>query len=222
MNVLVIAPHRDDEILGCGGTIAKHIHTGNNVYVCFMTIGLESMFSNEIIQAGINEAKSCHDFLGITKTFNIDFPAALLDTVDKYKINGSLSKVINEVKPEVVYIPHYGDMHTDHQIVADAAMVALRPNGSHKVKEIYSYETLSETEWNYPEQQIAFIPNIYNDITEFLNIKIQSMSYYNSQLINFPHPRSLDAIEHLARYRGSQVLVNSAECFRLIRRIDTE
>lgn len=220
MNVLVIAPHRDDEILGCGGTMAKYIDSGNNVFVCFVTTGLEEMFDKELIQSGIEEARKCHAFLGIKETFNLRFPAALLDSVEKYKLNAALLKVINDVAPDIVYIPHYGDMHTDHQIVADAAMVALRPNGKHKVKEVYAYETLSETEWNYPEQHIAFIPNVYNDISSYLDKKIKCMSYYNSQLYDFPHPRSLQSLKYLAYLRGSQVLVEAAECFKLIRKLD--
>lgn len=215
--ILVIAPHRDDEILGCGGTIIKHIESGNQVYICFVTKGLESMFSKSLIQSGIDEANECHKYIGITKTFNLDFPAALLDSVEKYRINAALVKVVNEVCPDIVYIPHYGDMHTDHQIVADAAMVALRPNGQHRVCEIYSYETLSETEWNYPEQHIVFIPTVYSDITKQFEKKINAMQYYKSQLYEYPHPRSLKAIEYMASYRGSQVLIEKCECFRLIR-----
>lgn len=219
MNVLVIAPHRDDEIIGCGGTIAKHIEDKDIVNIVFCTKPSESMFSKEFIEKIKKESILCHDFLGVNQTFELDFDAVTLESIQKYKLNKALSCIINSTKPDIVYIPHYGDMHSDHKVVSDCAMVALRPNGTHKVKEIYSYETLSETEWNYTDATYAFIPTIWNDITDFIDIKLKAMSYYESQLYDFPHPRSLEAIEYLSKYRGSTVLVNAAECFKLIRKI---
>lgn len=220
MNVLIIAPHRDDEIIGCGGTIAKHIVNKDIVNVVFCTKPNETLASSELIDQIKMESKLCHEFLGIKETIELDFEAVTLESIEKYMLNKALSDVINHIKPDIVYIPHYGDMHSDHKIVSDCAMVALRPNGKHKVKEIYSYETLSETEWNYTDSNYVFIPNFWNDISDYMEIKLKAMSFYKSQLYNFPHPRSLDAIKYLAKYRGSTVLLDSAECFRLIRHIN--
>lgn len=217
--ILVIAPHPDDEILGCGGMILRSIHAGDTVSVCVITVGKDDMFPKELIKKGRDEQKKCHEYMGIAKTCYLDFPAARLDSVEKHQLNAAIGTIIHEIKPDVLYIPHYGDMHTDHRIVADAAMVCARPIGDHVIKEIYSYETLSETEWNYPEQQITFIPNVYVDITDCLEEKLEAMRFFQSQLRPFPHPRSLKALESLALHRGSQVSTVAAECFRLVRKI---
>ena len=110
-------------------------------------------------------------------------------------------------------------MHSDHRIVSSAAMVGLRPINSHKVLEIYSYETLSETEWNIPSVKNVFLPNTWVDITKYLDKKLEAMGMYATQIKKFPHPRSLEAIESLAKLRGSTIGVHAAEAFSLIRRI---
>ena len=219
MNVLVVAPHADDEILGVGGTIAKYINEGHDVFVCIVTRGHPSMFSQEVINKLRCETKNSHKYLGIKETFFLELPAVLLSETPRHQINKKINDVINVVKPDVVFIPHFGDMHQDHYIVSQSAMVAVRPIMQHKVLEVYSYETLSETEWNTPHASNAFIPNTYVDISNYLEKKLKAMSYFTTQLNKFPHPRSLEAIESLARLRGSTIGVNAAEAFCLIRRI---
>lgn len=219
MNILVIAPHADDEILGVGGTISRYISEGNDVYVCIATRGYEPRFSSVLSEKVLKEANSCHKLLGIKQTYYLDFPASMLEKIERNELNDKLLDVVNAVKPEIVFIPHFGDMQKDHEIIANAAMVILRPKYKHKVPIIYSYETLSETEWNIPHATNAFIPNVYIDITQFLNTKLEAMEQYQSQLDNFPNPRSLEAIKSLAKYRGSTINVNAAEAFALIRQI---
>jgi len=219
MNILVIAPHADDEILGVGGTIAKYIAEGHNVYICIVTCGHPSMFSHESIKNVKKEAKDSHSFLGIKDTIFLNLPAVLISEVPKYEINEKIYNVLDRINPDIVFIPHFGDMHLDHNIVSQSVMVGARPIKSHKIMEIYSYETLSETEWNIPHMSKAFIPNTYVDISRYLEKKISAMSFYASQLKDFPHPRSLDAIISLAKYRGSTIGVNAAEAFCLIRKI---
>lgn len=217
--VLVIAPHADDEILGVGGAMARDIAEGNQVYVCIVTHGEKPLFSDEVVAKIREETKKAHEFLGITKTYFLEYPAVMLEQVPRHELNGKIMDVINEVKPDEVYIPHAGDMQKDHQLVSEAVMVAVRPKYAHKVKAVYAYETLSETEWNIPNTVNAFIPNVFLDITTFLEQKKQALTYYSSQISDFPDPRSLEALEALARYRGSTIKVQAAEAFLLIREI---
>lgn len=219
MNVLVIAPHPDDEIIGVGGTIAKRVSEGHNVYVCVVTKAFPPLFSEEIVEQGRKECRTADALLGVKKTIFLDAPAVMLETVPRYELNDKIFKTIKDIKPDEVYIPHRGDMQLDHKMIVDAAMVALRPKYEHKVKRIYAYETLSETGWDIPNVTNEFIPTVYEDISETLNMKIETMKIFKSQLSDFPNARSVDAIEALARYRGATVSTNAAEAFSLIREI---
>lgn len=217
--VLVFAPHPDDEILGCGGTMIKHIEAGDEVYVCIATKGCMPLFSTESVNKTRSEALECHKSIGVKKTFFLDFPAAMMEKVERYEMNGKILDVIKEVQPDVVFIPHWGDMQKDHQMVADACMVALRPKYEPKAKTIYSYETMSETAWNAPNVQNEFIPNVFVDISDTLNKKIKALSVFKSQLSEFPDARSLEAVEALAKYRGALMHFKAVEAFMLIRQL---
>ena len=209
---LVFSPHNDDETLGAGGTILKLAKSGYNVVVCEVTSGK----SFSIIQP---EAINAHRILGVSKTIFLELPTCQLEGLPKIQLNEEFYKVVSAYQPEIVFIPHYGDMHLDHRWVAEGAMVAVRPLVAPYIKKVLSYETLSETEWNTPSVNNAFIPNVWVDISEELDGKISAMECYQSQLRAFPHPRSLDAIRALARYRGSTVGVQAAEAFMLVRGI---
>ena len=217
--ILAIAPHNDDEILGLGGSLLKHIDEGDDVFVCIVTRGYPPLFPEEGTALNKEETKRCHTYMGVSKTYSFELPAAMMETVERYKLNEMFVELIQEVKPDVVYIPHYGDMQKDHQMAVDAAMVALRPKYNHVVKRIYAYETLSETGWNVPNVQNEFIPNAYVDISAYLEKKLECMRFYNSQLADFPQARSLEAIEHLARYRGALMGMKAAEAFMIIREL---
>lgn len=219
MKVLVVAPHADDEVLGVGGTIAKYIDEGHEVYVCVMTSGHPSMFPQQVLNKLRNEALEAHNFLCVKKSFFLDLPAVMLSEVPKHEVNKKIKEVIDEVQPDVVFIPHFGDLHLDHYIVSQATMVCVRPIKDHRILEVYSYETLSETEWNIPHISNAFIPNTYIDITGYLDKKKAAMEYFTTQIKEFPHPRSIEAIESLAKLRGSTIGVKAAEAFCLIRKI---
>lgn len=219
MNILVIAPHADDEVLGVGATMAKHIDKGDNVYICIVTRGVKPLFDDEYMDKLRNETLLAHKILGSVKTYFLEFPSVMLEQIPRYEINNRIFNVVQEVKPDIVYMPHFGDMQKDHQIVAEAVMVAVRPKYEHAVKHIYSYETLSETGWNIPNTQNEFIPNVYEDISDYLDKKLEVMSAYESQLSDYPNPRSIEAIEALAKYRGSTVNLRAAEAFMLIREI---
>jgi LmbE family N-acetylglucosaminyl deacetylase len=219
MKILVIAPHADDEILGVGATIAKFTAEGHKVYVCIVTRGYSPLFSDELTETILSESLACHLLLGIEESFYLDFPASMIETADRNELNERLLEIVEKVKPDIVYIPHCGDMQKDHQLVAEASMVVLRPKYQHKVKTIFSYEILSETEWSIPNSSNIFIPNTYIDVSNYLQLKLDAMKRYQSQLIDFPHPRSLIAMEALAKYRGSTINVKAAEAFVLIRQI---
>lgn len=217
--ILVIAPHADDEILGVGGTMARYISEGNEVYVCIVTHGEKPLFSDEIVSTIRKETLLAHEMLGIKKTFFLEFPAVMLEQIPRYQLNGKIMEVVQTVEPDIVYIPHVGDMQKDHQLVNEAAMVAVRPKYAHKIAKVYAYETLSETEWNIPNTTNAFIPTVYTDIADFLEMKKKTLACFETQVAPFPNPRSLEAVEALAKYRGSTVGVLAAEAFILIREI---
>ena len=197
----------------------KHIEAGDEVFVCIATKGCLPLFSPESVEKVRNEAKRCHKLIGVKKTFFLDFPAAMMEKVERYEMNGKVLDVIREVQPDIVFIPHWGDMQKDHQMVADACMVALRPKYEPKVKTIYSYETMSETAWNAPNVQNEFIPNVFVDISNTLKKKIKALSVFKSQLSEFPDARSLEAVEALAKYRGALMHFKAAEAFMLIRQL---
>ena len=217
--ILVFAPHPDDEILGCGGTLLENIRYGNDVYVCIVTKGVAPLFSEEHTRKNQDDALRCHRFMGVKDTFFLDFPSTKLEMVDRAELNDRILRVVRQILPDEVYIPHYGDMQLDHRIVAEACMVAVRPKYSPQTARIYGYETMSETGWSAPNVQNAFIPNVYVDISNSLKGKKEAMSFYSMQVGDFPDARSVDAIEALARYRGAQMHMIAAEAFMLIREL---
>jgi len=219
MKVLVVAPHPDDEVLGCGGTMARHSVQGDRVYVLVVTRGIPEIFPPEEIERTRQELRRAHKMLGVTDTLFLDYPAPKLDTVPEYKLAEAISEVIHVLQPDILYIPHRGDIHVDHKAVYNAAMVASRPVDDMFIQRILCYETLSETEWGALSESSAFVPNVFIDITRFLNKKLEAMASYRSQLKNEPHPRSLRSIKALAYLRGGTVGVHAAEAFVLVREI---
>lgn len=220
--VLVVAPHCDDEILGCGGVIAKHISKDHPVYVAVVTngnLGAPEIFPEEGTKQVRSEALRAHDLLGVTDTFFLDFPAPRLDTIPSYKLSLKISELITQHKITTLYIPHRGDIHKDHRISYEASLVAARPTNGCTVKKIYAYETLSETEWAPPFGDDAFIPTVFEDIGDYLDKKLEAFKCYESQIKTFPHSRSLHAIEAMSNFRGSTVGIKNAEAFMLVREI---
>jgi len=225
--ILVVAAHPDDEVLGCGGTIAKLSRVrggGAEVYLLILGEGMTSRYekrekgmqSMELkkLKSNINAAVK---ILGIKKTFVHDFPDNRFDSVALLDIVKVVERVKSEVKPDVIYTHHRGDLNIDHRATYDAVLTACRPIQGETVREIYSFEVLSSTEWNYPN---SFSPNAYVDISESIDKKIAAMKAYKSELKDWPHPRSGKAIEVLAQQRGCEVGLEYAEAFELIRKID--
>ncbi len=223
-NILILAPHPDDEVLGCGGMISKEVKNGNNVFVAIMTngnVGAPELFPIEGTKRGRVEAKKAHDLLGVKDTYFFDFPAPRLDNYASYKINISISKLLNDLEIDDLYIPHRGDIHKDHRVIYESALVAARPVKKQNVKRILSYETLSETEWAAPFGDDVFIPNVYIEISDDdLSNKVKAFECFSEPRIKFaPHSRSSDGIKTLAKYRGSTITTYYAEAFSLVREI---
>lgn len=216
MRLLIFAPHRDDEILGVGGTILKRKAAGDYVAVCVVTAreGMELPASTKIIH---EEMKQAHFFCGIDEYIGFPFWANNLENFTRQELNKAFFDAILKTRPDEVYLPFWGDMQKDHQIVTESAMVALREKYDHPVKRIYAYETLSETGINLPTENYSFIPNVFEDITDYLEDKKKALSFFKTQVHPFPDLRSLETIEALAKFRGATVNVKAAEAFMLIR-----
>jgi len=216
MKVLVIAPHPDDEILGCGGIMARYIAEGNEVYVCIAT----SSKNEEARVRNERYARSVHEKMGVKRTFFLDFAPCSLNLTDTRTLNKAIADVINEIHPEEVFIPFYGDMHTDHAAAAASAMVGLRPLAAPFVRAVYMYETLSETGWNFTAPDLVFNPNVYFDISSYIEDKICAMNMYGIKVQQDPHPRSPEGIRALAKYRGGTVGKFYAEAFMCVRSVN--
>jgi len=217
MKVLVVAPHPDDEVLGCGGTIAKHAKAGDEVHLCIVTKAYTPDWSEEFLKNRPMEVESARKILGVKQMYFLDFPTVKLDTIPQKTINDSLGTVFVKVRPDVVYMPHHGDVNKDHRIIFESCLVVARPI-RHIIRRLLSYETLSETEWGIPAE--PFVPNVYVNVTETIGKKIEAMNAYKSEIKQPPHPRSAEIIEALAKKRGSEINVKFAEAFMLIREIN--
>lgn len=218
--VLIIAPHPDDEVLGCGGNIKRMTNEGIEVFVVIVTRGKAGMFSEERILNVRSEARNAHKILGISETVFFDFPAPYLDQVSLADISIAISEVLQNYGIDTVYLPHFGDLHNDHKVTFSAGLVACRPLQGTRVKNIYSYETLSETEWAAPFSDNAFVPTRFVNITDFIDAKLDAMKCYKSQIKEFPNSRSFVSIKALAQLRGSTVGFHYAESFMIVRLIE--
>lgn len=219
-NILIVAAHTDDEALGCGGTIAKYVASGHSVYTMFMTNGVGSRdeFHQGSIYERQNAAKAAGRILGITKSFQLDFPDNQMDTVPLLNIIKQIERVINITKPSIIYTHHAGDLNVDHRITNSAVLTACRPQPTCAVESIYAFEVPSSTEWaGYT--QTNFLPNTYNEISDFFELKLKALLEYDHEIRSAPHARSLDNVSSLASYRGYSVGVKKAEAFMLIRAV---
>ena len=222
--ILILAAHPDDEVLGCGGTIAKLADKGAIIHVAFLADGV---FSRAVDQVKMQEdlrirrvaAQKACDILGIKSVFFGDFPDNRMDTVALLDITKGLENLIAKYKPEVVFTHHAGDVNIDHRCMHQAAVTACRPQRSHPVKTLLCFEVPSSTEWQLPGSAPVFAPNWYVDISDTLDRKFAALDAYAAEMRAWPHPRSQQAVEHLARWRGATVGVNAAEAFMLGRQL---
>ena len=218
MRVLIFAPHRDDEILGCGGTMLKRKAAGDHITVCLVT-AREGDELPPWTQRIHDEMKRSHEFVGVDEYIGFPFGANKLEEFTRLDFNKAFDDAVRKVQPDEVYLPLWGDMQKDPQMTVAGALVALRAKNSCAPKRIYAYETLSETGINVPSMNNAFVPTVYEDISDYLEGKLEAMSFYQSQMHPYPDLRSREAVEALARFRGAMVNVKAAEAFMLIREI---
>ncbi len=224
--VLVVAAHPDDEVLGCGGTIAKHAARGDDVSILIIGDGvtaryLESELDTDYANKQVNDIKKhCSDaakILGAKNVTVLGNRCCRFDKVPLIDIIKSIEEKINETHPDIIYTHSPFDVNNDHSIVFKAILSATRPIPfAFCVKTVLTFEVLSSTEWNF---HAKFKPNIYEDINSSMDKKIEAMKAYQSEVREFPHPRSIEAIKNLAAKRGSEVGLNCAESFELIRDI---
>ena len=222
--VLVLAPHNDDETLGVGATMAKHVANGDEVFVSVLTSIDEN---NPVMKPNKPEiraeTKQAMEILGVNYNNVIyrDLPNVLLNDEPMYKVNKVVVDVVKEVGPDVLYIQFINDLHKDHREIVYAAQVAARTctDFGRNIKEVMMYETLSETHWNIESVEGGFLPNVFNEIYDFLDLKLQAVQAYKSQLKFFPDVRSVEALRSLAIVRGAIVGMRAAEGFMLVRKL---
>ncbi len=224
MNILVLAPHPDDETLGAGGAIAKHVAAGDRVSVAVLTGHGDSphpLWPKERWEEVRAECKLACDVLGVHQLLFRELPTACLDNTPAWQTNGQVHEVIEEVAPDQLYIPFASDLHRDHAAIAYAASVAARPYLplGKALKRVVAYETLSETHLAPAYLEAAFQPTLFVDISEFLPVKLKAMECYASQLQSDMHPRSLRSLRALASLRGAHIGVESAEAFVVLREL---
>lgn len=214
---LVVAPHPDDEVLGCGGTIALLADAGCAVHVAVMTTGRPPRFDPEGAARVRDEATRAHELLGVSTTHWLDLPAAALDTYPHADANDALSALVRDMGIKTLLLPHPGDVHLDHQRTFLSGLVAARPHQSDYPKAVLAYETLSETNWNAPYLSPAFQPNVFVDISDVLDRKLDAFAAFASQTRMAPHERSPSTIRALATLRGATVHRDACEAFVAIR-----
>jgi LmbE family N-acetylglucosaminyl deacetylase len=224
LTVLVVAAHPDDEVLGCGGTIARHADAGDLVQVLIIAEGATSR------QRKRDRAKAADDFsqlaqaaqsaakiLGAAGVELLDLPDNRLDSFDLLDLIKLVEDRVALYQPQVVYVHHAGDVNVDHRRLHEAVVTACRPTPGHSVRQLLSFEVASSTEWQPPGSAPAFQPNWFVDISSQWRRKRQALEAYAIEMRPWPHARSIEALEHLAHWRGAQVGIEAAEAFCLLR-----
>ena len=222
--ILVIAAHPDDEVLGCGGAMARFAAEGCEVYTLILGEGVTSRDKerdraereNEITELK-KQAENANKILGVKKVYAFDFPDNRFDSVPLLDIIKTIEKIKGDVQPDCVFTHHQGDLNIDHQITFKAVVTACRPVKDESVKEIYSFEIPSSTEWNAPSSLTYFMPDYFVDISKCLKVKINALKEYETELRDFPHPRSLKAVELNAKQWGVKMGFEAAEAFKTVR-----
>lgn len=223
-NILIVAAHPDDEVLGCGGTIAKLAHEGHNVHIIYLTDGIGARDESDIesVHARFERkeaAKNAAQILGANSPVFGDFPDNGMDTVALLNIIKFIERQLIQIKPDIVLTHHGHDLNIDHCKVHQAVVTACRPQPWQTVKTLLFFEVPSSTEWQAATTHTPFVPAWYVDITDFLEVRTRALQAYDMELREWPHSRSLQAITHLAHWRGASVGIHAAEAFMLGRHI---
>jgi LmbE family N-acetylglucosaminyl deacetylase len=221
--VLIVAAHSDDEVLGCGGSIARHVAIGDEVTVLFMTDGVTSRAetTDNDTKKRVSSATNALHILGVKDIRQLSFPDNQMDSVPLLSVTKEIEIVISDVKPSIVYTHFAHDLNIDHRVTHNAVMTACRPQSWSTVRKILSFEVLSSTEWNSPAQPL-FKPQYFIDISKYWNKKRQALKCYESEMRDYPHSRSYKCIEALSTLRGATMGIDKAEAFfveRIIKRL---
>jgi LmbE family N-acetylglucosaminyl deacetylase len=225
MNVLVVAAHPDDELLGCGGTAARLAREGHTVYMAILGEGLTSRTAQraDVAASALKDLSSCSqrvaDLLGVKELSLHGLPDNRFDTLPLLEVVKVVEGLIERWRPAAIYTHHGGDLNVDHQVVSRAVLTATRPIEKHPVRELYMFEIASSTEWTFQQLSPVFKPNVFVDIEETLSLKLEGMRMYESEARRFPHPRSAEALQAIAQRWGSVVGRKAAEAFEAVRLI---
>jgi N-acetylglucosamine malate deacetylase 1 len=216
MKILVVAPHPDDETLGCGGTLFRHKQEGDELYWVIVTcINVEAGWTKEDVKKRDEEIASVKNKYGFRDVFEFNSPTTKMDTLPISDVIKKITNVYSAVKPEIIYVPFSNDVHTDHQLISKAFQSTFKWFRYPHIKKVLMYETLSETDFNFMGNK-TFRPNVFNNISRFLDDKIEVMKIYSDEMGEFPFPRSEKTIRSLANLRGSQAGYEAAEAFELV------
>jgi len=224
-SILIVAAHPDDEVLGCGGTVAKLVESGAIVNVVFMADGVYSRTSRDgdCLQFELTSrreaAKKACKILGVNEVFFHNFPDNQLDSVPRLELIKTIELFLTNQMPDTIFTHHAGDLNIDHRVVHDAVVTACRPQSEMSVRTILSFEVPSSTEWQIPGNAVPFIPNWFVDISGTLEKKLSALRCYKEEIRESPHPRSISGVTHLANWRGATIGVDAAEAFILGRKI---
>ena len=229
MTTLVVAAHPDDEVLGCGASIYKWATAGDDVHVLILAegitsrnISLESNATSAALDELAEAARAASRILTVSSLSLHDFPDNSMDTVRFLDIVKIVETFVNKLTPNVVVTHHAGDLNIDHRITHNAVLTACRPLPDCCVKLILCFETPSATEWQSPVFNQPFTPNWFEDVSQTFDVKLKALEAYESEMRNWPHSRSIESVQNLARWRGASVGVEAAEAFMLIRQIVQE
>lgn len=222
--VLVIAAHPDDEVLGCGGTVARLSAEGVECHLLIVTDGSSSQYRDsdhlhEIIEAKKLETKNCADLLGFKSIHYGELPDMKLDTTPHIRINQVIEEVIDKVQPDTVFTHFWGDVNCDHQNVYKSTLVAVRPVLGQVVREVYCYRVPSSTEWTPNKADTMFMPNYFVDIEKYTEKKYDAFACYSTELREYPHPRSVQYLRENDKVVGLRVGLLVAEEFVLLRKL---
>lgn len=217
MNILVVSPHPDDETLGAGGTICRYIDEGHDVFWLNVTTIDNNTFPEEMVLYRKQQIEKIRQFYGFKETYSLNFPTTKLEEIDSAQAIGKITTIVNEIKPQVLILPDYNDAHSDHKRTYDWCHACSKVFRAPYIKQVMTMEILSETDFGKPNN--PFVPNYFVDISKYINKKIEAMKIYDTELGEFPFPRSIKNMEALATLRGAMCGVQYAEGFRLVKMI---
>ena len=226
MSILIIVAHPDDEVLGCGASIAKWSELGEELHILIMAEGATSRYASrddglksEEMSLLSKQAYTAGDILGATSVKLLGLPDNRMDSIDRLDVVKLIEKEVNRIAPHTVVTHHGGDLNIDHKIIHESVVTACRPQPGHPVHRLLAFEVPSSTEWQSVGFNMAFQPNWFEDVGKTFDRKIEALKVYETEIREWPHARSLLNVENLARWRGSSIGCEAAEAFMLIREV---